>query len=84
MELQIVKIENYGKKITLSDRSVWEVFYPDLPKLLEWSPTHKVIVRDREDMESWTIRTRTIFPYTTIMEHVGSGRMIGVKPYTRS
>jgi len=84
MERQIVKIENSGKKITLSDQSVWAVFYPDLPKLSEWSPTHTVIVKDRDDMESWKIRTRTIFPYTTIMEHVDSGRMIGVKPYTES
>ena len=84
MELQIVKIENFGKKITLSDQSVWEVYYPDLPKLLEWSPAHTVIVRDRDDMEPRTVFTQTIFPYTTIMENIDSDNMIGVKPYTRS
>jgi len=84
MELQIVKIENFGKKITLSDQSVWEVYYPDLPKLLEWSPAHTVIVRNRDDMEPWKIYTQTIFPYTTIMENIDSDNMIGVKPYTRS
>ncbi len=83
MELQILKIEEYGKKITLSDQSIWAVFYHDLPKLLDWAPTHKVIVRDRDDMEPRNIYTRTIFPYTTIIEHVDSGDMIGAKPYTR-
>lgn len=84
MELQIVKIENYGKKITLSDQSVWEVFYPDSPKSKRWLPTHTVIMTPRDEMNPYKIRTKTIFPYTTIMENVDSDNMVGAKPYTRS
>jgi len=30
--------------------------------------TDKVIVREKKDMDSWTVYTNTVYPYTTIIE----------------
>ena len=31
-------------------------------------------------MDSWTVYTNTVYPYTIIIEHVESGKMVGAKP----
>ncbi|MCY4233405.1 MAG: hypothetical protein OXE59_06670 [Bacteroidetes bacterium] len=77
MELRISKVENLGKKLILDDMSEWEIIYFDSLKSMKWLPTHKVIVREKKDMDSWKVYTNTVYPYTTIIEHVDSGKMVG-------
>ncbi len=79
MQLRISKVENYGKKLILDDKSEWDVIYFDSLKSVEWLPTQKVILREKKDMDSWAIYTNTVYPYTTIIEHVDSGKMVGAK-----
>ena len=79
MKLRIKKIENLGRKIILSDNSEWWVYYPDSVKSILWLPFNEVIVRPKADMDSWKVLTNTFYPYTTIIEHVDSGKMVGAK-----
>ena len=77
MELRIAKVENVGKKLILDDKSEWEIIYFDSLKSMKWLPSQVVIVREKKDMDSWTVYTNTVYPYTTIIEHVDSGKMVG-------
>ncbi|MCY4226014.1 MAG: hypothetical protein OXF06_14435 [Bacteroidetes bacterium] len=79
LKIRIAKIENFGKRITLEDDSAWWVYYPDSVKSIKWSPNDDVILRLKKDMDSWTVKTDTIFPYNTIIEHVKTGKMVGAE-----
>ncbi|MCY3999715.1 MAG: hypothetical protein OXF84_02755 [Bacteroidetes bacterium] len=82
LEIRISKIENFGKRITLEDDSAWWVYFPDSIKSIKWSSGDEVILRYKEDMDSWTVLTNTIFPYFTIIEHIKTGKMVGAKRET--
>ncbi|MCY3999717.1 MAG: hypothetical protein OXF84_02765 [Bacteroidetes bacterium] len=82
LKLSITKVENFGKRITLDDDSAWWVYYPDSVKSIKWSPEDNVILRIKDEMDSWTVRTDTIFPYNTIIEHVKTGKMVGAERET--
>ncbi len=77
LKLRIAKIENFGKRIVLDDDSACWVYYPDSIKSIKWLPNDDVILRLKKDMDSWTDRTHTIFPYNTIIEHVKTCKMVG-------
>ena len=79
MQGRIAKVERSGNKITLDNNSVWWIFFPDSIKSLSWRRKDAVIVREMKDMPSWKVLTNTIYPYTTIIEHVASGKMVGAK-----
>ncbi len=82
LKIRIAKIENFGKRITLEDDSAWWVYFPDSIKSINWSSGDEVILRHKEEMDFWTVKTDTIFPYFTIIEHVKSGKMVGAKRET--
>ena len=75
----IKRVENFGKKIILDNDTEWEIYFIDSIKSLLWLPHSKVTVRDRNEIDSWKVLTNTIYPYTTIIEHVSSGKMVGAK-----
>lgn len=78
----ITKVENLGRKITLNDHSEWEVYYLDAIKSSLWLPTSRVVVRPKRELDSWKVLTNAIYPYTTIIEHINSGKMVGAKRLT--
>ncbi len=77
--LHISKVKNKGSKIILSDKSKWWVYLFDSVKSFTWQPKDEVILREMKDMDSWEVLTNTIYPYTTIIKHIASGKMVGAK-----
>ena len=53
--IRISKVENFGRKIILDDKTEWWVYCLDSFKSRIWLPTDEVIVRRNEDMDSWTV-----------------------------
>lgn len=78
----ITKVENLGRKITLNDNSEWEVYFLDAIKSSLWLPTNRVVVRSKRVLDPWKVLTNAIYPYTTIIEHIDSGKMVGAKRLT--
>ena len=78
----ITKVENLGRKITLNDNSEWEVYFLDAIKSSLWLPTNRVVVRSKRGLDPWKVLTNAIYPYTTIIEHIDSGKMVGAKRLT--
>lgn len=78
----IMKVENLGRKITLNDNSEWEVYFLDAIKSSLWLPPSKVVVRPKRGLDSWKVLTNAVYPYTTIIEHIDSGKMVGAKRLT--
>ncbi len=76
---QIKRIENLGRKIILDNDTEWEIYFLDSIKSSLWLPYSKVTVRSKNEIDSWKVLTNAIYPYTTIIEHVDSGKMVGAK-----
>lgn len=77
--VRITKIENFGRKITLSDNSEWEVFFLDTVKSSRWIPHNMVVMRKKEYTDIWSELASAPYPYTTILEYVDSGRTVSAK-----
>ncbi|MXW32872.1 MAG: hypothetical protein F4100_02970 [Rhodothermaceae bacterium] len=77
--IRISKVENLGRKIILDDKTEWWINYLDSLKSRVWLLTDEVIVRRKADMDSWKVLTNAFYPFTTIIEHIDSGKMVGAK-----
>ena len=75
----IKRVENLGRKIILDNDTEWEIYFLDSMKSSLWLPSSKVTVRSKNEIDSWKVLTNAIYPYTTIIEHVDSGKMVGAK-----
>lgn len=68
-----------GKKIILDNGTEWEIYFLDAIKSALWLPLSRVTVRNKNEIDSWKVLTNAIYPYTTIIEHIDSGKMVGAK-----
>lgn len=76
---QIKSVENIGRKIILDNDTEWEIYFLDAIKSALWLPSNRVTVRNKNEIDSWKVLTNAIYPYTTIIEHINSGKMVGAK-----
>lgn len=76
---QIKSVENLERKIILNNDTEWEIYFLDAIKSALWLPSNRVTVRNKNEIDSWKVLTNAIYPYTTIIENINSGKMVGAK-----